>query len=748
MSLHKSLQLLEPEIWEVWQEGNYYRVATMLSVVAAQHPEELTYRHYLGLAYLLQGRDELAQSTWRELLVSPQEMSNLVSLLQLEAAQQEQQQAWRYSERIRKFLQEIAPGDINNLLRLVLLKLRLEELTEQDFAALELAEKLRTDQTNQADQTTVDLSLLLVAVRELLTAYPEWVPIAAVINAALPFITDPQPWLAILQPRIQELVGLQLPGLACNYAEFCLVLDGENLALIRQSARLFAAKGFFEDAIPLAKKLAQTSNNLFDQMLSNVTLLHSSLRMGASWAQITQLMQKQLDMLNVLLAQTPEQHDPIQLLEIGVLANSLFLQPYFGDRPTEHHALRYRMGQFLIASFQESLAQTSALLQPTDHKSSNKGQNLSIESRKLRIGYIGQYLRKHSVGWISRWLFAHHDHDQFEIYTYFNQHIKLQEFSERCFAKQSDVWRTVNGNVVDIAHTIQADEIDILVDVDSLTSNETYGVMALKPAPIQVTWLGWDAPGLSTVDYFIADPYVLPDDAQDYYAEKIWRLPQTYVAVQGFEVDFPTRRRADLDIPEDAIVYFSNQTALKRHPEFVRVQMQVLRKVPHSVFLIKNWGDLEAMQAFFGDIAETEGVSRDRLRFLSLAPTEPLYRANLMNLADVVLDSYPYSGATTTLETLWVGLPLVTRVGSQFAARNSYTMMVNAGITEGIAWSDEEYIDWAVRLGTSEELRQQVFTKLMRSRQTAPLWNAQQFTRDMETAYQQMWNIYCEAGQQ
>ncbi|MGF1536862.1 MAG: O-linked N-acetylglucosamine transferase, SPINDLY family protein, partial [Elainellaceae cyanobacterium] len=139
------------------------------------------------------------------------------------------------------------------------------------------------------------------------------------------------------------------------------------------------------------------------------------------------------------------------------------------------------------------------------------------------------------------------------------------------------------------------------------------------------------------------------------------------------------------------------------------------------------------------------GVASDRLRFLTRVREEATHRANL-GLADVVLDTYPYNGATTTLETLWVGVPLVTRVGETFSSRNSYTMMRNAGITEGIAWSDEEYVDWGVRLGKDPALRQQVTWKLWRSRQTAPLWNGRQFAREMEQAYREMWARYVSSA--
>ncbi len=140
-------------------------------------------------------------------------------------------------------------------------------------------------------------------------------------------------------------------------------------------------------------------------------------------------------------------------------------------------------------------------------------------------------------------------------------------------------------------------------------------------------------------------------------------------------------------------------------------------------------------------MAADVGVDSSRLRFLPDVAVETVHRANLA-IADVVLDTYPYNGATTTMETLWMGIPLVTRVGEHFSSRNSYTMMVNAGITEGIAWTNEDYIEWGIRLGKEPELRQQIAWKMWKARQTSPLWNAKAFTRQMEAAYEQMWQAY------
>ncbi len=159
---------------------------------------------------------------------------------------------------------------------------------------------------------------------------------------------------------------------------------------------------------------------------------------------------------------------------------------------------------------------------------------------------------------------------------------------------------------------------------------------------MQATWLGWDASGIPTIDYFIADPYVLPEDAQTYYQETLYRLPQTYLASDGFEVGIPTLRRDALEIPQDAVLYYSVQKGYKRHPETMHLQLQIIKAVPNSYFLIKGSSDTEAMQEAFYQLADEEGVARDRLRFLPVDLTEATHRANL-GIADVVLDTYPYN---------------------------------------------------------------------------------------------------------
>jgi predicted O-linked N-acetylglucosamine transferase (SPINDLY family) len=408
-----------------------------------------------------------------------------------------------------------------------------------------------------------------------------------------------------------------------------------------------------------------------------------------------------------------------------------FFLNYLDDNPRLSHSIRNSIAE--MCSKQNTLKKTREGL--------NNHYEPMPKDGKIRIGYIGSTLFKHSVGWLSRWLFIHHNHSDFQIFIYHIGQLKDDSFNHKFFRDQADRAYYLYDDIEETADLIRKDEIDILIDLDSVGLTVTYNILSLKPAPIIATWLGWDASGCPEVDYFIADPYVLPTDADEYYRSKIWRLPQTYVAIDGFEVEVPTKHRADYNLPKDAIVYLCAQKSYKHHPDILRLQMQIIKEVPNSYLMVQLRANPESLMQIYQELALEVGISMEQLRFIHLDPDEMTHRANLQ-LADVVLDTFPYNGATTTLETLWMGVPLVTKVGQAFVARNSYAFMQNVGVTEGIAHTDAEYIEWGVRLGTDLVLRQQVMGKLLHSRKTSPLWNARSFTLEMENAYRQMWEIY------
>ena len=559
-------------------------------------------------------------------------------------------------------------------------------------------------------------------------------------EACLAFIheeTQVVTFIGILLPAAIELCFFkQQPRIAARLTELGLRLDSKHPDLLWQIAWFYEKSEEYEKAIETAKLLYSLSESLTGKVTTNHVIVRALMAAGGRWEELSEVLQRHKLLLAALIESQPM---PLDQGTVRILVNASYFLPYFEDSPREFRHIQNQVAQLCQANIELYAKEPIARFR----QGHRERQQQRANAKPLKIGYLSYCFKNHSVGWLARWILEHHDRDRFEINGYFLLCDPVYDGLHEWYINQfSKAYKS--KNVLETAEQIYQDEIDILIDLDSLTLDFSCEVMALKPAPVQVTWLGWDASGIPTIDYYIADSYVLPDSAQEYYTEKIWRLPQTYIGVDGFEVGVPTITREQLEIESDAVVFLSAQRAHKRHPDTVRLQMKIIKEVPNSYFLIKGMGDKESIKHFFIELAEEQGVDSSRLRFLPLDFSEAKHRANL-SIADVVLDTYPYNGATTTLEILWMGIPLVTRVGEQFAARNSYTMMMNAGLTEGIAWTDEEYVEWGIRLGKDEALRQQVAWKLHKSRQTSPLWKGEQFTREMEKAYEQMWQSYIEA---
>ncbi|MEA5605158.1 O-linked N-acetylglucosamine transferase, SPINDLY family protein [Nostoc sp. UHCC 0252] len=720
-------------------KGNYAQAASLYEQAIEQEPSIISYYWHLGLLLLLKGEEAEAQMIWMLPLAEadtehlPKLTNELFQLLQTEAERREKLAEYSLAWLIRQHMREINPSYINNLLQILIFSLKLEKFEEiDDLNKWGLIESLKAK-----EDVEIDIELLIQVLKEFLNNIPLNPINLNLIEASLPYFSDTHQCFSILLPAAMQIGHtLRQPMLAASILELHLRLEPDNVEILRHLATFYQDACNYSQGIETARLCYSLSEALADKIFALHLLLRGLMSAGGYWQAICTTCQELETVYKQFI-----QAQPISLEEGRILRllTPSFAIPHIKDTPADFRAIHNKVAEIFYTDIQ-------ALGQSQDknyHRPIVKYQALSTSTKKLKIGYVSYALRNHSVGWLARWLFQHHDRDKFDIHTYFVNYKLVNDHLQEWYLIQAGKARKLGMNGLEIADKIYQDEIDILVDLDSITLDITSEVMALKPAPIQVTWLGWDASGIPAIDYFIADPYVLPEDAQNYYTEKIWRLPKTYIAVDGFEVGVPTLRRDDLDIPMDAVVYLSAQRGYKRHPETTKWQMQIIKEVPNSYFLIKGLAEEETIKRFFYQIAEEEGVDCSRLRFLPQVHSESVHRANL-GIADIVLDTFPYNGATTTLETLWMGIPLVTRVGEQFAARNSYTMMMNAGITEGIAWTDEEYIEWGVRLGRDEALRQQVALKLKASRQTAPLWNGKQFTREMEKAYEQMWQRYIE----
>ncbi|NJM68347.1 MAG: O-linked N-acetylglucosamine transferase, SPINDLY family protein [Acaryochloris sp. RU_4_1] len=720
--------------------SEYEQAASIYEASLAKDTTNLTNYWYLGLTYLLQGHEDAAQLTWLSAMDGGDDQAvggqkaELAEVLETEAQRLETLENLQASWLIRQYLQEVTPEKVENLLRFVELGVEINADITHTLADHHLVELLQDHIPGTLDSDLLQRVLLKLSTVSVIEPL-----VLEILRAALPHIQKSETLThELLETAIKLRFEAQQYTLAADLAEFCTTLDPDNLTALRHLSGFCTDALRYAQGIEVAQEFCDLCTTPEVKLLGGHLLLRALLTAGHHGSQVWAAKKYQETWLAALVAKNPTDLARGHAISLPFVTS---FYAYLQDQPQVHRTWQNQVAQIAQQNLRNCAGQSGDLVQSVSVSKNNTSHSKS--SKPLRIGYIAHTLRKHSVGWLSRWLFQHHDHDVCHVSLYLVSQ-GIDEFTNRWFVNVADAcWHSRGRDA--ITERILTDQIDILVDLDSYTLDATAEVMALKPAPVQVTWLGADASGLPAIDYFIADPYVLPEDAQDYYQEKIWRLPQTYIAVNGFEVGVPTLRRDHLNIPADAVIYFSGQTGLKRHPDMVRLQLKILKEVPNSYFLVKSLvGDQTIIQQSFIQLAEEEGINPGRLRFLEGVADESAHRANL-GIADVILDTYPYNGATTTLEALWVGVPLVTRVGQQFAARNSYAFLTNVGVTEGIAWTDEEYIDWGVRLGKDETLRQQVSWKLKASRQTSPLWNAQQFTREMEKAYQQMWQIYLES---
>jgi predicted O-linked N-acetylglucosamine transferase (SPINDLY family) len=723
-------------------KNEYAHAADLCEELIAEGTESGLPYWYSGLAQLLQGHETEAQLTWVMAIAnaSPEQAeawtSELVEVLQTEAERREKEEDWQTAWLIRQHIKEADPANVNNLLRIINLSLDLEQFDEGDLVELGIIELLKSEL-----ELELDVDLLIDTLNRLLETSIEHPLVMALTEVSTSRIQEPEAvkkFIAIMVGRMGYLATwLHNNRMACLYGEICRQLDPNHPEVLMRLAMYYQSEYQLDKGMAYAQQYYETCTNQIHKTLANAIILRGLMYTGARWQEALDVLNNQTVLLKQMLVE--HQFTPDYIIDASLVCLSFFFYGYFDDNPATVRPLLNEVGVFYQKELYTHLENQKKDYRPFPAAPLRR----PLDRKKIRIGYLGRFMMRHSVGWLSRWVFEHYDRDRFEVYAYFNQQARVQDFSRAWFASNATKACAFEGDILGISEAIQEDEIDILIDMDSLTADYSYGVTALKPAPIQVSWLGFDASGCPTVDYFLADPYVLPDNAQDYYSEKIWRLPNTYLAVDGFEVAVPNLRRDQLGIPNDAIVYLSAQAPYKRNPETLRLQMKVLKEVPNSYFLLKGLGDRLGLQSLFHQMAEEEGVSSDRIIFLERDRDEPTHRANL-GIADVVLDTFPYNGATTTMETLWMGIPMVTLVGQQFSARNSYGMMMNAGITEGIAWTGDEYIEWGIRLGKDEALRQQISWRLKQSRQTSPLWNAKAFTRELETAYEQMWQRYLD----
>ena len=356
---------------------------------------------------------------------------------------------------------------------------------------------------------------------------------------------------------------------------------------------------------------------------------------------------------------------------------------------------------------------------------------------KIRLAYVSADFRNHPVTYLIAGLLEQHDRSRFEVFGYSLTGESTSESglrARRAFEHFSAV-KDVSDS--EVARQLREQEIDIAVDLMGPTLHSRPEIFALRPCPVQVNYLGYPGTtGAGFHDYIIADPYVMPPGMERHYAEKVVRLPDTFQCNDS-KRSAATRAlsRTDAGLPQDGVIYCCFNNSAKFSPATFDLWMRVLREVPGSVLWL--FAEHPILQGNLRKEAQARGIDPQRLVFAPVVPY-PEHLARL-SLADVFLDTLPFNAGTTASDSLWAGVPVVTRSGEAFAARMAGSLLHAIGMPELIANTPEEYVALAVRLGNEPEFLAATKAKLAANRTTKPLFDTDRFRKHIEAAYVAMW---------
>ncbi|HEX2566552.1 MAG TPA: tetratricopeptide repeat protein [Burkholderiales bacterium] len=356
---------------------------------------------------------------------------------------------------------------------------------------------------------------------------------------------------------------------------------------------------------------------------------------------------------------------------------------------------------------------------------------------RRRIGYLSAEFHAHATAWLAAELFELHDRKRFEVIAYSygpDDGSPMRLRLEGAFDRFRDLQAVSDAEA---AAAIHADEVDILVDLKGYTFRARTGIMALRPAPIQVSFLGYPGTmGAPFIDYLVGDRIVTPAASAGDYAEKLVLMPGSYQVNDRKRAATATPPRPELGIPSGSFVFCSFNQAYKILPEVFAAWMRLLKAVPESILWLLD----SAAAANLRREAQASGVEPARLVF---APPLPLERhLGRLAAADLFLDTFPCNAHTSASDALWMGVPVATRMGETFASRVAASLLEAVGLPELVTRSLADYESLAVRLARSPGELSALRERLGRARSSATLFDTPRYARSLEAAYEKMWEAY------
>ena len=357
--------------------------------------------------------------------------------------------------------------------------------------------------------------------------------------------------------------------------------------------------------------------------------------------------------------------------------------------------------------------------------------------KKIRVGYISPDIRFHVVAFFSMHFFKSYDKTRFEVFAYANN--KFDAVTKE-FEEEIDYLRDIlDKPAKEVAAQIVKDEIDILVDLAGHTANNCLEVMAYKPAPIQISGIGWfNSTGLDTIDYFFADKFTDPEGLNEkFFTEKILRLQHSHFCYVWH--DFPYMTAPAPCLKKGYVTFASFNHFAKVTDEMLRVWSKILNAVPNSRLYLKGVTFHENCGLELAKERMTAaGIDVERVEFEDF---NAVY-VQCYEQVDIALDTFPYPGGGTTCDALYMGVPVITLVGERHNSRFGYSLLMNMGLEELCAFSVEEYIQKAIELANDKERLREYHLTLRRRMEESPVMDDVIYMGEVEAAYEKIFNAW------
>lgn len=354
---------------------------------------------------------------------------------------------------------------------------------------------------------------------------------------------------------------------------------------------------------------------------------------------------------------------------------------------------------------------------------------------KIRIAYCSSDFCLHPVSLLTVQLFELHDRSKFEIYGYCWSPEDGSAMRQRVISAMDHFHKIHHLSDEEAARLIRSHEIDILIDLQGQTAGARANMLAYRPAPVQITYLGLPATtGLPSIDYVIADRFLIPPDAAGQYTEKPLYMPHVYQVSDRLRIEGPTPTRAMYGLPEDKFVFCSFNNSYKYTAEIFEVWLRILQRTPQSVLWLL--ADNPWQVANLRERAAQAGIGPERLIFADrVSPENYLAR---FQLADLFLDTFPFNAGTTANDCLWMGCPILTLSGRSFASRMAGALLHAAELPELVTENLPDYEEAAVNLAHQPERCRRLRDHLQQVRAHGKLFDTPQFARDLE---QRLWQL-------